>query len=52
MIVYVSPAETNGGILQFSITMLERTLSFTDCLLFLPDSVDIGVYGTLGKNIV
>ena len=52
MIVYVSPAETNGGILQFSITMLERTLRFTDCLLFLPDSVDISVYNNLGEKIV
>lgn len=52
MIVYVSPAEINGGILQFSITMLEQTLSFADCLLFLPDSVDISVYSNLEKKII
>ena len=40
MIVYVSPAERNGGILQFSVTMLRETLKIREkVLLFLPDSV-------------
>lgn len=38
MILYISPAEKNGGILQFSITILKETLKFEEAELFLPDS--------------
>ncbi len=40
MVVYITPAEGNGGILQFSTTIARETKKFYECLLFVPDSVD------------
>ena len=40
MVVYITPAEGNGGILQFSTTVARETKKFHECLLFVPDSVD------------
>lgn len=40
MVAYVTPAEKNGGILQFSITMLRETMKLKEAVLFVPDSVE------------
>ena len=40
MVVYITPAEGNGGILQFSTTITRETKKFCDCQLFVPDTVD------------
>lgn len=52
MIVYVSPAEFNGGILQFSVSIARETMALMDCRLFLPNSVDISLYRDIGDNVV
>ena len=52
MIVYVSPAEMNGGILQFSISMARETKKLRDCKLFLPDTVESKIYEDISENIV
>lgn len=40
MVVYITPAEGNGGILQFSTTITRETKKFCDFQLFVPDTVD------------
>ncbi len=52
MIVYVTPAEKNGGILQFSITMLRETLKLEDALLFLPDSAPTDSLPDIRQKII
>lgn len=51
MIIYVTPAECNGGILQFSITMLEKSICIDDSVLFVPDSVNAIEFDSLVTNI-
>lgn len=52
MVVYVSPAELNGGILQFSAVITRETSALTDCVLFLPDAVNRDLYKDIEKNVV
>ena len=52
MVVYVTPAEKNGGILQFSVMMLGETLKIQDAVLFVPNSVDSKYYEDLSDKIV
>lgn len=52
MVVYVSPAEVNGGILQFSTSITRETGALTDCRLFLPDVVDKSLYQDIADNVV
>lgn len=51
MIVYVSPNEKNGGVLQFSAVMSKETLKIKDCKLFVPDTLDENVYSDI-KDII
>lgn len=52
MVLYVSPSERNGGIFQFSMTMLKHTKEIgEECILFLPDTVDLSDYGILEENV-
>lgn len=52
MVIYVSPAEKNGGILQFSITMLKETVKSKEGKLFLPDSVEDKYYSDIADRVV
>lgn len=52
MIVYVSPAEINGGILQFSVSITRETAALTACRLFLPDAVDKNLYRDIAGETV
>lgn len=52
MVAYVTPAEKNGGILQFSLMMLRETLKMKDAILFLPNSVEKKYYDDLRDNII
>lgn len=52
MVVYVSPAEMNGGILQFSTSIARETGAMTDCRLFLPDVVDKSLYQDIADKVV
>ena len=52
MVVYVSPAEANGGILQFSTSIARETGALTDCRLFLPDVVDKSLYQDIADDVV
>lgn len=52
MIVYVSPAEVNGGILQFSTAITKKTKVFKNCKLFLPDMVDEKFYNDIRNEVV
>lgn len=52
MVVYVSPAEVNGGILQFSEAIARETMELTDCRLFLPDIVEKSLYQDISNCVV
>ncbi len=52
MIIYVSPAEANGGILQFSTTITRETIPLTECRLFVPDVVEKSLYEDIASNVV
>lgn len=52
MVIYVTPVEKNGGILQFSVTMTENTLPYKDCRLFIPDSVDDDYLTRVSEKVV
>lgn len=52
MVVYVSPAELNGGILQFSTSIARETKALTDCRLFLPDVVEESLYRDIADCVV
>lgn len=52
MVIYVSPAEKNGGILQFSTTMLKETVKSREGKLFLPDSVEDKYYYDIADKVV
>lgn len=52
MVVYVSPAELNGGILQFSTSIARETRALTDCRLFLPDVVEKSLYRNIADCVV
>lgn len=52
MVVYVSPAELNGGILQFSTSIARETRALTDCRLFLPDVVEESLYRDIADSVV
>lgn len=52
MVVYVSPAELNGGILQFSTSIARETKALTDCRLFLPDVVEKSLYQDIADCVV
>lgn len=52
MVVYVSPAELNGGILQFSVSLARETRALTDCRLFLPSIVDESLYADIADCVV
>lgn len=52
MVVYVSPAETNGGILQFSISIARETRAFRKCKLFLPNVVDSKLFEDIYEDVV
>ena len=52
MVVYVSPAELNGGILQFSTSIARETRTLTECRLFLPDVVDESLYSDIAECVV
>lgn len=52
MVVYVSPAERNGGILQFSTSITRETVALTECRLFLPDAVDKSLYQDIADSVV
>ena len=52
MIVYVSPSEKNGGILQFSTSITRETKALKECKLFLPNVVDKKLFGDIAENVV
>lgn len=52
MVVYVSPAELNGGILQFSTSIARETMALTDCRLFLPDVVEKSLYQNIANYVI
>ena len=52
MIVYVSPAEANGGILQFSTTITRETRAFQACKLFLPDIVEPKFFADISDDVI
>mgnify|MGYP002607079183 CR=1 FL=1 len=52
MIVYVSPAEMNGGILQFSTTIAKETEGIENYKLFLPDTVDYKYIQDIKENVI
>jgi len=52
MIVYVSPAELNGGILQFSTSIARETRVLQECKLFLPNVVDKKLYEDIADDVI
>ena len=52
MIVYVSPAEMNGGILQFSTSITRETRKLRECKLFLPNVVDSKLFEDISEDVV
>lgn len=52
MVVYVSPAERNGGILQFSTSIARETRAFRQCKLFLPSVVDSRLFEDISEDVV
>ena len=52
MVVYVSPAELNGGILQFSTSIARETRTLTECRLFLPNVVEECLYRDIADSVV
>ena len=52
MIIYVSPAEINGGILQFSTSIARETREIRKCKLFLPSTVDRELYEDIAEDVV
>lgn len=52
MIIYVTPAEFNGGILQFSTTILRETKAIKECKLFLPEVVNKQLYEDIFYDVV
>lgn len=52
MVVYVSPAEMNGGILQFSTSIARETRAFRKCKLFLPSVVDSKLFEDISEDVV
>ena len=52
MIIYVSPAEMNGGILQFSTTIARETRALQACKLFLPDVVDPKYFADISDDVI
>lgn len=52
MVVYVSPAEMNGGILQFSTSIARETRGLRKCKLFLPNVVDSKLFEDISEDVV
>lgn len=52
MIIYVSPAEMNGGILQFSTSIARETRAFRKCKLFIPNVVDSKLFEDISEDVV
>ena len=52
MVIYVSPAESNGGILQFSVALTKETAAITQCMLFLPDTVNEKHFSDIKENVI
>lgn len=52
MIVYVSPAEINGGILQFSIALTKETGAIGNSILFLPDVIDDELLSDIKDSVI
>ena len=52
MIVYVSPAEMNGGILQFSTSIARETRAFRKCKLFIPNVVDSKLFEDISEDVL
>ncbi len=52
MVAYVTPAEMNGGILQFSTTIARETVGLTDFRLFLPNVIGNEYIRDIQDNVI